>query len=97
LNKDGTYVQTVLKDGETTPRTNKGRWEFWDKESQVVLNDAIIVDDGFGKIRTRYWQSEPIAWNLHARKSFGKVSLGVNPDQGFAFKKIDKKKKGHSE
>ena len=51
----------------------------------------MIVDDGFGKIKALYWQSEPIAWNLDARKTFGKVSLGVNPDQGFAFKKIDEK------
>jgi hypothetical protein len=92
LNGDGTYIQIVLIDGETTPKANKGRWEFWDKESEVVLNDAMIVDDGFGKIKVRYWESEPIAWNLHARKSFGKISLDVNPDQGFAFKKTSKKK-----
>lgn len=92
LNMDGTYIQTVLIDSETTPKTNKGRWEFWVKESEVVLNDPMIVDDGFGKLKARYWQSEPIAWNLDARKSFGKISLGVNPDWGFAFKKTDKKK-----
>jgi len=87
LNKDGTYLQRVLIDGETIPKTNKGRWEFWAEESEVVLNDAIIIDDGFGKLKAGYWQNEPIAWNLDARKSFGKISLGVNPDWGFAFKK----------
>ena len=92
LNGDSTYIQTILIDNEKTPKINKGRWEFWIKESEVVLNNAMIVDDGFGKIKARYLQSEPIAWNLHARKSFGKVSLIVNPDQGFAFKKTDKKK-----
>ena len=91
LYRDGTYLQTVLIDGETIPKTNKGRWEFWVKESEVVLNDAMIVDDFFGHLKRDYWKIEPGLWNLSAKKTFGKVSLGVNPDQGFAFKKIDEK------
>jgi hypothetical protein len=92
LANDGTYIQTILIDGETTSKTNKGKWEFWEKESEVVLNEAMIVDDGFGKIKPHYWENIPIAWNLNARKSFGKVSLLINPDQGFAFKKLIKSK-----
>jgi len=92
LNKDGTYIQTVLIDGETTPKTNKGNWEFDKKESEVVLNDALIVDDGFGKLNPHYSKIESGWWVLGARKSFGKISLGVNPDLGFAFKKANNKK-----
>lgn len=87
LNRDGTYIQIVLIDGETTPKINKGRWEFDTEESKVILYDAMIVDDFFGHLGRDYWQIEAGLWDLSARKSFGKVSLGVNPDQGFAFKK----------
>jgi hypothetical protein len=92
LNKDGTYVQTILIDSEKTPKTNKGSWEFDKEESEVVLNDALVVDDGFGKLKPRYWEIESGWWALGARKSFGKVSLAVNPDLGFAFKKTSNKK-----
>ena len=90
LAKDGTYVQSVLIDGETTAKTNKGRWEFWEKESEVVLIDAMIVDDFFGHLKPSYWKIEPGLSIFSAKKSFGKVSLLINPDQGFAFKKIRK-------
>jgi hypothetical protein len=88
LAKDGTYIQSVLIDGETTAKTNKGRWEFREKESDVVLIDAMIVDDFFGHLKSEYWKIEPGLSIFSARKSFGKISLIVNPDQGFAFKKI---------
>lgn len=88
LNKDSTYIQTVLIDGETTPKTNKGIWKFREKESEVVLNKAMIVDDGFGKLNLRYGEIAPGHWVLGARKSFGRISLRFNPDWDFAFRKI---------
>jgi len=90
LAKNGTYVQSVLIDGETTPKTNKGRWEFDKEESKVILIDAMIVDNFFGHLKPSYWKIEVGLSIFPVKKSFGKVSLLINPDQGFAFKKIGK-------
>ena len=90
LAKDGTYIQSVLIDGESTVKTNKGRWEFKKEESKVILTDAMIVDDFFGHLRPAYWKIEPGLSIFSVKKSFGKLSLLINPDQGFIFKKISK-------
>jgi hypothetical protein len=92
LSKEGTYTQTILIDGETTAKINKGQWEFDREESKVILKDAVIVDDVFGHLKPDYWKIERGLWDLSARKSFGRVSLGVNSDLGFAFKKNSEKK-----
>ncbi len=90
LDKDGKYVQSVLIDGETSVKTNKGRWEFNKEESKVILTDAMIVDDFYGHLRPAYWKIEPGLSIFPVEKSFGKLSLVINSDQGFVFKKINK-------
>lgn len=87
LYNDGTYTQVIRIDGESNAKESKGRWEFDKDESKVILSDAIIVDDGFGKLKPNYRKLEPGLWILSAKKSFGKISLSFNPDQGFFFKK----------
>jgi hypothetical protein len=93
LDKDGTYIQSIFIDGETTAKVNKGRWEFHKKESEVVLIDAMIVDDFFGRLKPEYWKIEPGLSIFHISKAFGKVSISVNRDQGYSFEKIRNDKK----
>lgn len=89
LNKDGTYTQSVLIDGEAKAIANKGRWEFDKNESKVTLINAMLVDDFFGHLRKNYWKIEP-GLSVFTAKSFtGKISLMVNPDQGFAYNKVN--------
>jgi len=92
LSQDGTYIQSVFIDGEATAKTNKGRWKFDKTESQIILIDAMIVDDFFGHLKPEYWKIQSGLSILPVKKSFGKVSLTVNPDQGFVFEKTSKKK-----
>ncbi len=59
LRRNGTYIQSGLIDGERTPKVNRGRWKFNERESEVVLIDAMTVDDFFGHLRPEYWRIEP--------------------------------------
>ena len=87
LHKDRTYVQSVFINGERAPKTNNGRWEFDEEYSEVILFDAMMVDDGFGRLEPAYWKTVPGASRLAARKSLGKVSLFHSGDRDFVFKK----------
>ena len=88
LNKDGTYVQTVFINGEATPKVNTGKWEFDENHSRVILVNAMIVDDYFGHLRPSYWEIKPGLSIFRVKKSFGRIKLIINPDQGFFFEKI---------
>jgi len=93
LARDGIYEQSFLMDGDTTAKTNRGRWELEKKKPgilsypEVWLYDAMLVDDNFGKPRPLYWKVEPGRSGLVVEKWFGKVSLVLNEDQGFVFRK----------
>lgn len=89
LNKDGTYTQSVLIDGETKAMDNKGQWEFDKNELKVILINAMLVDDFFGHIRKDYWKIEPGLSFFTAKRSMGTISLIINPDQGFVYNKVN--------
>jgi len=67
---------------------NHGKWEFDKSESNVILIDAMLVDDFFGHLKPEYWKIEPGLAVFCVKKSFGNVSLVANPVQGFVFKKM---------
>jgi hypothetical protein len=54
LNRDGTFVQTVVVNREK-PVAALGSWEFDRDESRLTLHGAMVVDDGLGNLRNN-WQ-----------------------------------------
>lgn len=55
LNSDGTFIQrAAIK--QKSPVTVHGRWEFDSGESRVTLHGFMIVDDGFGHLKSD-WQT----------------------------------------
>ena len=89
LNKDGTYIQSVLIDGETNAITKAGKWKFDEEELDIILIDAMVVDDFFGHPKKDYRKTQPGLSAFAVKKSFWKIYLLVNPDQGFIFEKIN--------
>lgn len=88
LKVDGTYVQTVFINDTSTIKTNEGKWRYDKKESEVILIDAMFVDDYFGHLKKEYWKIEPGLSIFYVQKLGRKISLIVNREQGFVFEKI---------
>jgi hypothetical protein len=88
LRRDGTYEQSFVKHGETSAKKNLGRWELREgKQPEIVLRNCMLVDDFFGKPRASSEQFQPGDCILRVEKRFGRVSLPLNEDQGFIYKK----------
>ena len=89
IEKRGYYMQTFRVKGENNVWTNKGKWEYDEKGSRIILLDAILIDDNFGKMRPQFWNEAKIDWMLGVKKASGTVYLRFNPDFDYTFKKVD--------
>ena len=89
ITPNGTYEQLFAFKGQSLKTVNKGKWEIrYLDGQQLILNNPIIIDDGFGNISTMKKESDS-AWPLHIYKSItGKIFFPINEDLGFVFKKI---------
>jgi hypothetical protein len=88
LRKDGEYTQLIDLDSQTTPLIHEGKWSYLPSENTINLNDAIILDDNFGKLRSDYKTPTNGIWALTVKTIFGKVSLEWNPDIDYVFRSI---------
>ena len=90
LLQDGNYEQMFALDGQTMKLINNGKWELRLLDGlQLILNDPVIVDDGFGRLAKSLEKKESSIWPLYIKKSItGKISFPINEDQGFVFKKV---------
>lgn len=83
LNKDGGYSQSVRVFGVKTLEQS-GRWSL--SESKVVMEDAIVIDDGLGRMAV-----DPSRKGLRMLAvetgGKGKVRLLVNEDLGLYLKR----------
>ncbi len=89
LKTDGTYEQS-FKYNDGRGLSNKGTWQFGTVTENVLdLNDALIVDDGFGKPTATAATPQKGVSGIRARKNIltGAVSLIFNEDLGVAYKK----------
>lgn len=84
LDANGSYKQVIQLSGMSA-KTNSGSWRY--DQNNVMLENAIIVDDGFGKSKSDPFKIEEGYRGLEARKSWGKIKLIENEDQGFYFEK----------
>jgi hypothetical protein len=87
---DGTYEQSFVTTGTPVKSINKGKWELghgdiWEGDL-LILNNPVIVDDGFGKLSKLEQRSG--VWQLRVRKSIGgNIYFPINDDQGTSFKR----------
>ena len=86
LNKDGSYEQKISISGKSDV-TNQGKWEFNSNEKLLIIQEPIIVDNGFGKPTDM--QRKSGYWPLKVAGSGRQIKLNINEDQGFIFKKIN--------
>ncbi|MCX6907807.1 MAG: hypothetical protein NTY01_07170 [Verrucomicrobia bacterium] len=87
---DGRYEQYFASLGEAVKLINTGTWELQSRDKVVlVLNNPIIVDDGFGN-KSAMAKHPSAYWPLGVTRSLGgKVRLCINEDQNFVFNKIN--------
>jgi hypothetical protein len=87
---DGHYEQTFLMSGDTTPKINSGKWELTKDTkkncTQVVLQDAMVIDDGFGKPNKDYWKIKAGLSIFCVSTFFGKTSIRINEELDLAYK-----------
>lgn len=89
LARDGTYLQSVLINGQTTPTMNKGHWRFYKEDPNVDLLEPMTVVGDWGRLNPSYRQIVPgLHFGLEVYESSGKVSLPTDPDWGYGFKRI---------
>jgi hypothetical protein len=51
LMQDGSYEQMFALNGQMLKNINNGKWELRALDGdQLILNDPVIVDDGFGRL-----------------------------------------------
>lgn len=89
LRTDGTYEQ-LFKYSDGKKIGNQGRWEFWTAaENTICLNNALVVDDGFGKPAVTAAIPQSGCRGIGARKNplTGVVSLDVDEDLDIVFRK----------
>ena len=88
INHDGTYEQLFGPNEQALKPINKGNWEVRTQdELQLIVNNPVIVDDGFGK-KSQMKQSSGY-WPLRIKQGLlGQIRLPVNEDLGFVFKKV---------
>jgi hypothetical protein len=55
LQKGGTFSQRVCIAGNQ-PVSVRGTWEFESRDSRVNLRGALVVTDGFGRLRPEWQQ-----------------------------------------
>lgn len=88
LLNDGHYEQRIVVSGDTSPAIHSGQWDFSGGErAELVLHDALIVDDGFGKPNKEYRRVARGVRGIRASKSFGKLKLSINEDLDQAFER----------
>ena len=87
--QDGSYEQQFALNGEALKVINNGKWELRSLDGLLlILNDPVIVDDGFGSLSKSLAKKEGI-WPITIKKSFtGKIYFPINEDLGFVFKKF---------
>jgi|SRR3990172_7953919 len=87
IRPDGSYEQLFALKGQALKSINDGKWEISYSDGQeLVLNNPVIVDDGFGKLSAM--RKETGIWPLHFRKGIsGRMFFPINEDQGFVFEK----------
>jgi hypothetical protein len=92
LDSGGHYEQSfVTNDGRDSANT-RGKWELQqdalDKDAQnVILHDALLVDDNFGHLSSDYRAVQPGLHVFRIHKTFGAIELVRNEDKGFSYKK----------
>jgi hypothetical protein len=86
LQPDGRYAQSVSMAG-SPPTSHSGSWHL-SQGHQVVLQDALVIDNGFGNPSTRPVISN---WILDVRHAMtGTIIMPVNEDLGLEFQKVAK-------
>jgi hypothetical protein len=96
LMADSTYEQTFIFLKDTIIKTNRGRWQL--HKSEITFRNFIRIDNGFGKISDEFNQRgisndfdqvEKGIGTLNIRSFFWQISININPDEDFAYKKIN--------
>jgi hypothetical protein len=89
LHDDGTYFQVVRVDRGGLSAANGGKWEYREKDGDVSLMAALLVDDNFGKVSSTWMTPKSGIWSLEAEKwPTGRITLYYSPDFDYRFKKV---------
>ena len=84
LSLDGSFLQRVSV-GEKT-MTRSGHWSFDTQRRRVVLDDALVPDDEFGKPRPNFELRASMTVDLPVERGmFGRLRLGS--DEGSPYLK----------
>jgi hypothetical protein len=76
LNRDGTFVQHVVVNGQT-PATVRGRWQFDPRKSRVDFYGSMWLADGTGQLRTDWRTIAPgLTGSLSAERLWGRINIG---------------------
>ena len=89
LTNDGKFTQQVRLAAENTWTTRSGTWELKNEpRAEVVLHNAMLVDDGAGKPRAGWQQPVSSVRSLPVKKGFRSVSLIVDEGRGLTMAKL---------
>ena len=58
LNRDGSFVQEVVMKGQV-PVTLSGKWEFDARGSRVNFDCLMMLEDGFGRLKSDWHTAAP--------------------------------------
>jgi len=91
LYSNGEYYQhvNVIFNGISKSTTNKGRWKYDIQDRNITLENALVVDDGFGKLKKDY--NIPYVGYIVSPVSklfpWSPLKIETNPDCGYFFVK----------
>lgn len=90
LGKDGKYTQFFTLKNDDKQIRHEGSWEYNQADSEVILNDPLIIDNGFGRLSPSFSKVQSGNGFFYVHRSWsGKIRLRVNEDQGFFYEKWD--------
>ena len=77
LERDGTFKQRVALENEK-PVTVRGSWQFDPRSERTRLDlyGSLVVDNGFGKLRTDWRKVEPGLVSLPVEMLWFKITIG---------------------
>jgi hypothetical protein len=87
LNEDHSYVQRITVKGAPGETTHSGHWTYDSGVGRLSLQDALLLDNNFGKLNPNYKKPSDGIWVLSVRKSLSRVTLNWNDDLGVRFEK----------
>ena len=87
IKPNGTYVQRILIKGKAEELTHFGTWAYDRSAGRLALNNALLLDDNFGKLKPDYMTPVRGIWGLSVRSTPAGITLNWNDDLGVRFTK----------